>query len=284
MTVPVVSEQTVKELVSFGLNGNEAKAYIALLRLKKAGAREIARVSNIPRQEIYRVLPALEKLGMIEVIIGKPTRFLAMGPDEVLSGLIERQEEISANRISELRQKKDIVKAELMKVEGKSAGLQQSEPVRFALISGQRLVNEKIQEMLDGAKKEVLWMVPNLEIKRAIIYDRDKMLRQCARRGVKVRIITEIDEKNAKDVKTLSAFCDVRHIHAVTSLITIVDETELIVSSAMHKGDGVYGTELIHKLWTNDSDHVNVMKDFFEKVWADSTPAKSKIETMKLKP
>jgi sugar-specific transcriptional regulator TrmB len=173
-----------------------------------------------------------------------------------------------------------MVKAELSKVEGKSAGLARPEPVRFALISGQRLVNEKIQEMLDNAKKEVLWMVPKLEIERAIFYDRDKMLRKCARRGVKVRVLTEVDEKNVNDVKDLSRFCDVRHVPAVTSMITIVDEAELIVSSAMHKGGGVYGTELVHKLWTNDSDHVNVMKDFFEKVWADSTPAKSEIETI----
>lgn len=47
----------------------------------------------------------------------------------------------------------------------------------------------------------------------------------------------------------------------------------------MHKGEGLTGGELIHKLWTNAS-HINVMKDFFEKVWTDSKSAKSEIEAI----
>lgn len=138
MTTLSLSEQLIRELTSFGLTQNEAKAYLALLQLKRANARAIAKLSNLPRQEIYRVLPRLEKLGIVAVILGKPTRFLAIHPEEVLSELIERQQEVLTRQISELRRKKSMLESELKKVEGKSAGLVQPEPVRFALISGQR--------------------------------------------------------------------------------------------------------------------------------------------------
>jgi len=281
MTTMPLSGSLIKKLMSFGLTGNEAKAYLGLLQLKQANARAIAKLSNIPRQEIYRVLPRLEKLGLVEVIIGKPTKFLAVNPEEVLSELIERQQEILSTRISKLQEEKSILENELKKVEGKSAGLVRPEPVHFVLISGQRLVNEKIQEMLQNAKNEVLWMSPKLEIMRAVIYDRDEMLRQCVQRNVKVRVITEVDEKNIKEVIRLSKFCEIRHALDVTSLITIVDNKELIIGSAVHFSRSLDSDELRHKLWTNDSSHISVMKDFFEKVWSSSIPAKLKIESIK---
>ncbi len=272
MTKMPLSEMLIKELMAFGLTGNEAKVYLALLQLRKSNARAIGRLSNIPRQEIYRVLPRLEKLGMVEVIIGKPTKFLAIDPKVVLSELIESEQEVLSKRISELRVKRSILEKELKKVEGLSAGLVRPEPVRFALISGQHLVDEKIQEMLEDAASEVLWMVPKFEIKRAIFYDRDKMLRRCAQRKVKVKIITEMDEKNTEEINRLGRFCEIRHTPGVTSLITIVDDKELIIGSALYTGEDLTSGELVHKLWTNDSGHIKIMRVFFEKVWIDSTP------------
>jgi sugar-specific transcriptional regulator TrmB len=280
VTVMPISEKLVEELTSFGLTRNEAKVYLALLQLNKANARAIARLSDVPRQETYRVLPRLEKLGMIEVIIDRPTKFLAVDPEEVLSELIDHQKQILDEKISELRSKKERVGNDLKKVEGKSAGQAKAEPVHFVLISGQRLVNEKIQEMLDHARSEVLWMVPKFDIRRAVFYDRDKMLRRCARRKVKIRILTEVDKNNIRETEKLNRFSEVRHAVGVTSLLTIVDNRELIIGSAVHTREDFAEDELIHKLWTNDSSHINAMKAFFEKVWSDSAPAQSKIEAI----
>jgi sugar-specific transcriptional regulator TrmB len=247
-----LSEKLIKELMSFGLSGNEAKVYLALLQLKRANARAIAKLSNIPRQEIYRVLPQLEKLGMVEVIIDKPTKFLAISPEEVLSELIKRQQELLSRHIFELGEKKAALESELKKAEGRSAGLTEPPPIRFALISGQRLINEKIQEMLKNAKNEVLWISPSMEIRRAIIYDRDRMLRKCAQRNVKIRIVTEIDEKNLKEIDKLSDFCEIRRSAGVASLATLVDNNELIMGSAIYPGGSFADEGLMHELWTKD--------------------------------
>lgn len=281
MTLVPLSEKLIKELMSFGLSGNEAKVYLALLQLKKANARSIAKLSNIPRQEIYRVLPRLEKLGMIQVIIDKPTKFLAINPEEALSELIERQQKLLTSQISELREKKTALESELKRVEGKSAGLTEPEPIRFALISGQRLINQKIQEMLQNAKTEVLWITPSIAIRRAITYDRDRMLRKCAQRNVKIRIVTEIDEKNLKEVDKLSDFCEIRHSAGVTSLATLVDNKELVMGSAIYPAGSFADEGLMHELWTNDSSHISTMKGLFEKVWQVSMPAELEISSIR---
>ena len=56
----------------------------------------------------------------------------------------------------------------MKEVEGRSVGLVRPEPIRFMLISGQKLINERIREMLQRAKNEVLWIAPKAEIKRGV--------------------------------------------------------------------------------------------------------------------
>src|SRR5208283_2660828 len=154
MTIMPISDKLLKELTSFGLTGNEAKVYLSLLQLSKASAAEIAKLANIPRQEVYRVLPRLEKIGLVEVIIDKPTKYLAISPHDVLKQLIGLQKETLERHLSDLRRKKTELEDELKEVEGRSAGLVRPEPIRFMLISGQNLINERIREMLQKATNE----------------------------------------------------------------------------------------------------------------------------------
>ncbi len=259
----------MKELASFGLTENEAKTYLALLQLRQATARATAKLSNIPRQEIYRILPRLEKLGLTEVVVTKPAQFVAVEPQKALAELIENQKEAFSKQIAQLETKKTSLESELTKIQGKSAGLKLPSPVQFVLISGRHQVNSKIRAMLEKANSTVLWASPKLEIRRAIIYDRDEMLRKCAKRGVKIRILTEADKDNIREINRLGKFCEIRHVPGIASLMTIVDNKEIIIGSAVHSSD----EEVIHELWTNDAGQVETMKDFFEIVWADSKPA-----------
>lgn len=267
-----ISDKLINELTFFGLTGNEAKVFLALLQLTKANAHEIAKIAVIPRQEVYRVLPNLEKLGIIKVIIDKPIKYIAIDPQEALTQLIRLQQENLNTQLRKLNEKKGATVSELKAVEGKSAGLSRAEPIRFMLISGQNFINEKIEDMLRNAKNEVLWMAPKNEVRRAVAYGRDRLLRNSVKRNVKIRIITEIDEKNVDEVERLNRFCEVKHSSGLTSIATIVDERELIIGSAIYPADAL-STELMHELWTNDSSHINLMKDFFEKVWNISVPA-----------
>jgi sugar-specific transcriptional regulator TrmB len=273
-TLPL-STELVKELMGFGLNENDAKTYIALLQLRQAPVRSIAKLAGISRQEIYRVLPKLEKLGLVESTITKPEQFVVIPPSKVLSELIDRLKENFGREILRLERRKPDLESELKKVEAKSAGFLVPEPVHFLLISGRRLINEKIQEMLEKAKRSLLWTSPRLEVKRAVIYDRDEMLRKCAQRGVKIRILTDVTEDNIEELRKLSGFAEIRHVPGIDSLITIVDNKEILMGSAVHSGND----ELIHEIWTNDKGQISMMKGFFQRVWNHSKPAKLAFST-----
>ncbi len=53
-------------LLGLGLTVNQAKVYLAILKLEKSSVSQIAKLSKVRREDVYRILPSLEILGLIE--------------------------------------------------------------------------------------------------------------------------------------------------------------------------------------------------------------------------
>ena len=82
----IVQEGFLKKLrSSFDLNIYEAKIWTALLSKGMATAGELADISNVPRSRSYDVLESLEKKGFIVMKIGKPIKYIAVEPNEILN-------------------------------------------------------------------------------------------------------------------------------------------------------------------------------------------------------
>jgi sugar-specific transcriptional regulator TrmB len=75
-------------LISLGLTGYEASAYVALTRRDRATGAEVARLAGLPRQRIYDVLDGLVARGMATVEPGRPARYAAVAPDTAVAGLL----------------------------------------------------------------------------------------------------------------------------------------------------------------------------------------------------
>ena len=72
------NDETIKILMNLGLTCLQAKTYLVLTTLKEAEAKKISKISNIARQDIYRIMPELEKVGLVERIISTPTLYKAI--------------------------------------------------------------------------------------------------------------------------------------------------------------------------------------------------------------
>jgi sugar-specific transcriptional regulator TrmB len=84
-------------LNEFGLTALQAKIYLILLQIEKGDVKAVARSTNVARQEIYRVMPTLLKLGLTRKIIGKPIQFEATPLDIALMILLQKQKERVGN-------------------------------------------------------------------------------------------------------------------------------------------------------------------------------------------
>ena len=53
-------------LSDFGLTHNQAKVYLAIAQLGLASVSQASKASNVRREDVYRIMPKLEKMGLIE--------------------------------------------------------------------------------------------------------------------------------------------------------------------------------------------------------------------------
>ena len=51
-------------LIGLGLTPNQAKVYQTILKLGNVAVGQIAKSTSVRREDVYKVLPALEKMGL----------------------------------------------------------------------------------------------------------------------------------------------------------------------------------------------------------------------------
>jgi len=86
-------EECVQTLMGLGLTLLQAKTYLTLAKLGVADVKTISKVTNVARQDGYRVTPKLQKLGLAEKIISTPTLYKAIPLKMGLSILLQQKVE-----------------------------------------------------------------------------------------------------------------------------------------------------------------------------------------------
>src|SRR4030042_1456066 len=81
----IIKEEFLSRLRKiFDLNLYEAKIWTALLSRGVSTAGELSNISDVPRSRTYDILESLEKKGFIIMKLGKPIKFIALKPEEVV--------------------------------------------------------------------------------------------------------------------------------------------------------------------------------------------------------
>ena len=86
----------------FSLNLYEVKIWTALLSRGVSTAGELSDIANVPRSRSYDVLESLEKKGFIVMKLGKPIKYIAIDPNEVVERVKKRISEEAKQKESDL--------------------------------------------------------------------------------------------------------------------------------------------------------------------------------------
>ena len=162
----IIKEEFLSKLRRyFNLNLYEVKIWTALLSRGVSTAGELSDIANVPRSRSYDVLEALEKKGFVIMKLGKPIKYIAVPPKEVLERVkknVKTDAEEAVKRLEELKTT-DIVTelnslhtqgVELISTGGTAKALRDAKlPVRdVSEVTG-------FPEMLDGRVKTLHPMV-----------------------------------------------------------------------------------------------------------------------------
>ena len=103
----IVKQELLSKLKQdFRLNIYEVKIWTVLLSRGIATAGELADLSGVPRSRCYDVLESLEKKGFIIMKIGKPIKYIAIQPQEIVERVkkdINDDAELSLRMIEDIK-------------------------------------------------------------------------------------------------------------------------------------------------------------------------------------
>lgn len=157
----------VRNLQSLGFSDYEAKAYISLLKVQPATAYEVSKEAGIPKANCYTVLEGLSKRDSVQPVSESPMRYVAV-PPEILFDRIARSTEQRCNQIMDE-----------LKLVGSG-----SEYDYVWSLSGYEAIDQAIAQLIRDARHQLWVKATDTALKRHLT-----ALRECAERGVIVRII-----------------------------------------------------------------------------------------------
>ena len=262
----IVKEEFLSRLRKiFDLNLYEVKVWTALLSRGTSTAGELSNISDVPRSRTYDILESLEKKGFIIMKLGKPIKFVALKPEEVVERVkknLMRNAKERTQRLEKLRG--DEVLQELTTLFTKGVKFVEPSDLSGSLRGRQNLYNH-LDMMVNDAEKTIT-IVTTAEGLNRKIEALMPNLEKCKKRGVKIRIAAPIDSNNLKVARELKKVAEVRNLEKMKARFTIIDSKQLMF---MLLDDEKFHPNYDVGVWINTEFFAQTLEQLFELAWKE---------------
>jgi sugar-specific transcriptional regulator TrmB len=254
------NQEANQVLMKLGLTLNQARILLALDQYNKLTVKEISNISKVAREAVYRIIPELQNLGLVERELGNPNKFLAINLDVAVKTLLNRRQQ-ETNYLIKKSQELLIIKEKLNK--DKTSGFES----HITLLANDEMVLRKVEQSIKALKKNYLIIAPMNRHQRAI-FEFGKILDEALLRGVMIRNVVEKSEGYTKIPKIVREF----HLHPWAKIryygsgsqttLLIFDEKEVII--LLGKTSEFAGSPA---LMTNNKLLVSLACEYFNLLW-----------------
>jgi sugar-specific transcriptional regulator TrmB len=255
------SDENTDLLLGLGLTLNQAKVYLAILKLEKTTVGQVAKYSKVRREDVYRILPSLEKMGLIERLLGKPTENRATPISDALSFLVAEEKGKFDERLTGM---KGIVQR--LSLKDWNQPLPGEESI-FILIAEKKAILAKTSELIRNSRKEVALIADKGRI-MPIVSQFSGEYKEAIKKGAQIRLLFEgappHDGPLKEKVKKLidGASVHVKFHNEPLNHFIMSDDKEALITTSKESGLGESPS-----LWTNNSNLIGVLRTGFESDW-----------------
>ena len=249
----------------FDLNLYEVKVWSALLSRGISTAGELSSISDVPRSRTYDILESLEKKGFIVMKLGKPIKFVALKPEEVIErvkkNLIKNAKE-KTQRLETL--KGDEVLQELNTLFTKGVKFVEPSDLSGSLKGRQNLYNH-LDMMIRDAEKTVT-IVTTAEGLNRKLEALMPSLEKCKKRGVKIRIGAPIDKNNINVARDFKKVGEIKNLEKMKARFVIIDSNQIML---MLLDDEKFHPNYDLGVWINTEFFAQALEQLFELAWKE---------------
>ncbi|MBI2632226.1 TrmB family transcriptional regulator [Candidatus Pacearchaeota archaeon] len=267
----IIKEEFLSRLRKiFDLNLYEAKVWTALLSRGVSTAGELSNISDVPRSRTYDILESLEKKGFIIMKIGKPIKFVALKPEEVVErvkrNLVLIAQEKS-KRLEKLRD--DEVLHELNSLFNNGIKFVEPSDLSGSLRGRQNMYNHL--DMLIRSAEKTVTIVTTAEGLNRKMEALLPAFEKARKRGVAIRIAVPVIAENVKIAKEMARFAEVKDVShmGINGRFAIIDSEELMF---MLLDDKTVHPNYDVAVWLSSEYFALALEQMFEVAWKEFVP------------
>ena len=250
-------------LTHLGLTINQAKVYFALVQLGQATpAKSISKVSNIAREQVYTILPKLQRIGFIKKILSTPNLYEAIPMEDAFSILFDER----TQETEQLQTKK----SDFLKTinHNQIEMMLEEDTHQFIIFPKKENSIRKRREEIINAKTSIDFISSWKRFSRTT-YIFGEIAKKALERNVKMRVILEKPPKHVmlpeiiNDLKKYPNY-QLKYIPKPPSAIIGIFDKKRVLIKTSASGDLAEASSL----WTNNPSLLSIINGFFELNWA----------------
>ncbi len=243
----------------------QSKVYLALIKSGFATIKTISKTAQLDRSEVYRGISELQRIGLVEKAIRRPSIYQCVSMNDGLLILLERK----TKEFNEIRtQTTRLIRKTSESQPNKTV---QYEDCQFVIVPEREVALRRWMKATESAQKSLDFII---RWKGFIIglQDRSEHFKRMLERGVKIRgIVTE--PKNQKSVSALITELKKKGSYSLRYMLTspeavfsIIDRKEILINVIP-----MSVPTQTSSLWSNNPSLVAVVQDHFELKWHSLT-------------
>lgn len=254
----------------FGLNLYEVKIWTALLSRGVSTAGELSDIGNVPRSRAYDVLESLEKKGFVTMKLGKPIKYLAVEPVEVVERVKKymlRVADEKVKNLSSLRKSDVLGELDLLHKQG----IQFIEPTDLSgAFRGRPNLYTHMETLIKQAEKSLVLVTTGKGLVRKMEALKPE-LEKLKKKNVDIRIAAGMDKDSVKVAKEIGKIAEVRALDNLSARFLIVDGKDVMFM--------VMDDENVHPsydvgVWVKTPYFGGALQQMFDSVWDNLKPVK----------
>ncbi len=262
----IVKDELINKLKAFGLNTYESKLWMALLSKGVATAGELSDLANVPRSRSYDVLESLERKGFIMVKIGKPIKYVAVKPSEVLERVkrkIHSEAVVQEQLVESVKESPAFEELKFLHTQGietvDSSDLTSN-------IKGRTNINNHIISSIKNAESTVLLVLTKEHVRRDIDVLR-KSFSKAQKKAVKIQLLVPDSENIEEQLSILGDYAEIKMSDNIKGRFIVIDGKEL---TFMIMDDQNIHSKFDSAVWVNTEFFSSALQSMIMKVWESS--------------
>ena len=259
----IVNKHLLDKLKDFGLNSYESKLWTALLSRGISTAGELSDIANVPRSRSYDVLESLERKGFIITKLGKPIKYIAVPPSEVLERVKKKIRDDASHKSSILDSLKGSdVLDELSELHKK--GIDMVGPAELTgTIKSRGNLHHQLETMIRNASASVVLVTTEPGFIRKV-ESLQSVIEQAKGRGVDIKVVAPMGKGSKASLDALKGLAEVRKSTNSIGRFCVVDGKEclfmLVDDIETHPSYDI-------GVWATAPFFANTMQQLVDNIW-----------------